>query len=462
MQTVIWYPAAQANQESMTFGDYERLSASETRFGSSELSLDQQNAFSGLASSAPERLRAVRNAAVAEGHFPVVIYAPGRSEPAWINADLCEYIAGFGYVVMASPSLGYNTRAMTVDLRGVNTQARDISFLIGFAATLPYAQTDTVGLVGDSWGALAGLLAAARDSRIGALVSLDGSLRYYPGVVQQAGDVHPDQMTIPLLAFLQRNYSLEAFDDAKRSPALHEGMDGPNVLNSWTHGDLLIAHMLQLSHTNFTAGYQRDADIWWLLSNVLTRQQGDYGPEDSGEGYGWVARYSLAFLNAYMKHEVSAADFLRKSPEQNGVPPHVMVATFRAKSGTPATLDAFIGEVEKLGFEHIRQAYAEFRARHSGFDLSVQELLRWSDELISRQRLPQGLQVLLLTTEIYPDSGEALVALGRGYELSGRLDRAAVEYGKVLVKDPSNALALLGIRRLGNLGNRAAVTRARP
>jgi hypothetical protein len=37
--------------------------------------------------------------------------------------------------------------------------------------------------------------------RIDALVSMDGSMRYYPGLVKMAGDVHPERMTIPLLFF---------------------------------------------------------------------------------------------------------------------------------------------------------------------------------------------------------------------------------------------------------------------
>ena len=45
------------------------------------------------------------------------------------------------------------------------------------------------------------LFAKARDKRIDAIVSLDGSFRYSPATVEQAGDVHPDQMKIPLLSF---------------------------------------------------------------------------------------------------------------------------------------------------------------------------------------------------------------------------------------------------------------------
>ena len=60
----------------------------------------------------------------------VLIYAPSDSSVSWENADLCEYLASHGYVVLASPSMGVSTRDMTDDLDGINAQARDISFLI--------------------------------------------------------------------------------------------------------------------------------------------------------------------------------------------------------------------------------------------------------------------------------------------------------------------------------------------
>jgi dienelactone hydrolase len=65
-----------------------------------------------------------------------------------------------------------------------------------------------IAVAGFSWGGISNLFAAARDNRIDALVALDGSMRYYPGLVKQ-GDVHPEQMAIPLLFFAQGGVTLE-------------------------------------------------------------------------------------------------------------------------------------------------------------------------------------------------------------------------------------------------------------
>jgi hypothetical protein len=79
-------------------------------------------------------------------------------------------------------------RESTQDLAGVEAQARDISFLIGYAGTLADADLAYTAVMGFSWDGLANVVAAARDTRIAALFSLDGSLRYWAGLIAQASD----------------------------------------------------------------------------------------------------------------------------------------------------------------------------------------------------------------------------------------------------------------------------------
>jgi dienelactone hydrolase len=118
-----------------------------------------------------------RDAPAAAGKFPVVIYAASHSAYAAENVDLCEYLASHGYIVIASRSMGPHSKAMTTDLEGLEAQAGDIAYLIGQARAMPQADTARIAVVGFSWGGLANVLAAAKDDRIRALVSLDGSVR---------------------------------------------------------------------------------------------------------------------------------------------------------------------------------------------------------------------------------------------------------------------------------------------
>jgi pimeloyl-ACP methyl ester carboxylesterase len=216
--------------------------------------------------------------------------------------------------------VGVSTRDMTDDLDGINAQARDISFLITYATSLPDTDLSEVAVVSWSWGGISSLFASARDPRIDALVEMDGSMRYYPGLVKRAGDVRPERMTIPLLCFT-RNVSLEDLENDDVPPA---DKVGPNVLNTWIHGDLLTVNMLGMSHPEFSSMFQRRESAQRFAEN----QVADYEREDANTSHAWVALYTLNFLDAYLKHDASAKAFLKKTPAENGVPKHFMGIKF--------------------------------------------------------------------------------------------------------------------------------------
>lgn len=317
LQTLVWYPSSGSHGKPMTVGGYADLAATQISFGVP--GRNDKWAFM-LAASSGVTLWAVPDAPLAKGRFPVVVYAPSQSSVSWENADLCEYLASHGYVVLASPSLGASTRDMDDDLNDIDAQAKDISFLISYARALPDADLSEVAVAGWSWGGISNLFAAARDRRIDALVALDGSMRYYPGLVKKAGDVHPDRMTLPLLFFTQGEITLEDIDRAFSADNF-----GPSVLNAWTHGDLITVHMLGMAHPEFSSMFQRRESAKRFAQN----QKADYGRDDANTSYGWVARYTVKFLDAYLKHDDVAMGFLMKSPAENGVPRHFMATSFR-------------------------------------------------------------------------------------------------------------------------------------
>jgi pimeloyl-ACP methyl ester carboxylesterase len=444
LQTLIWYPAEKDGKKPMTIKDYSDLLPTETSFDKPKLWGEWKSWINGMKPTMNDSLWAVRDAGAVNGKFPLVIYAPSFSAMSWENADLCEYLASHGYVVVASTDLGATARVMTNDLQGIDAQAQDISFLIGYARTLPDADLSEIAVAGFSWGGISNLFAAARDNRIDALVALDGSMRYYPGLVKDSGYVHPEEMTLPLLFFTQGAISLE--EQAKDFTG--KDNEGPDVLNAWTHGDLVTIDDMALTHVEHSSMYQRNEEIW---KHYAENRKGDYSRADGTVVYGWVARYCLQFLDAYLKHDATAMAFLKKTPAENGVPPHMMAVDFRAAKGTPATFEALRVEVGKKGFDHLAEVYAAMKREKPDFKIGDTPMYTWATELKDDGHLPEAIDVLKLELQTYPDSSDAYDSLGEAYQNSGEKQLAIESYKKALEKNPGNSDAKEKLAALGAL-----------
>ena len=79
LQTLIWYPAKNAAGKPLTVGDYGNLMATETSFGKPKMPAEAKEWIDGMTPTLATPLWAVRDAPLAAGRFPVVIYAPSFS-----------------------------------------------------------------------------------------------------------------------------------------------------------------------------------------------------------------------------------------------------------------------------------------------------------------------------------------------------------------------------------------------
>jgi dienelactone hydrolase len=322
LQTMVWYPARQMGTP-ITNADYLRLSRTEDNFSLAPDELERRVKAWVAARSARMPAASVQqelsdvmwahmDSAPAPGKFPVVIYAPGFSSSAIENADLCEYLASQGYIVIASASMGNRSRAMTQDIDGIETQATDIRFLIRFAQSLPQADLDRIGAIGFSWGGISNVVAAARDNRIRALVSLEGAFRYAPNFIDgSAGavsNVTPGQVTVPLLYVAAGPKSIEELNTSKIDTRF-------SFTNGMTVSDVYTVTMRPMQHLDFASQ---------LLRFSIPEKESEYSRDEVLTAYGWTVRYVHAFLDAYLKGSVDARAFLQKTASENGSPKHMI------------------------------------------------------------------------------------------------------------------------------------------
>jgi dienelactone hydrolase len=440
MQTVIWYPAAKAGKP-VSYAEYFRLAASEERFGRGDADINAElasrlNGAPGSKEHADEemtrRMWAVRDAKAASGKFPVVIYAPSFGAHSYENADLCEYLASHGYVVIASPSMGAHGRAMTDDVEGIEAQAADIAFLIGYAHTLPQADTGNIAVAGYSWGGISNVFVAARDNRVKALVNLDGSVRYWPERIQEARYVQPSRLTVPMLFLAARPRSLE--DLAKR------GKPVTSFLNEMKYSDVRIVTLPAMEHFAFSSDALR-----FMPSSAYS----EYSAVEVSQSHSWMARYVLQYLDAYLKQQPSAKTFLDNEPKKNGVPDHVLTVSKTLSTGAPPTMEMLAHESAKSGFADVQQVYEGMRKADPKFELSESGLNNWGYALMRAGDTQGAIAILKFVTVLHPDSGNAYDSLAEAYEAAQDKAQAIEHYRRSLKLDPKNDNAVQHLKLLG-------------
>lgn len=146
IQTVVWYPAEKGGQR-IKYDDYLQLIGWETDFDGSLqekkrtvdawLNMVTDGKRNGqIESERRKGMWAVRDATPKGGKFPVVIYAPSVNNTTFENADIAEFLASHGYIVIAAPTIGETSRWIKRDLKHAELQVADIRFLIDYVSRL--------------------------------------------------------------------------------------------------------------------------------------------------------------------------------------------------------------------------------------------------------------------------------------------------------------------------------------
>ncbi|MGZ8302977.1 MAG: dienelactone hydrolase family protein [Telluria sp.] len=328
IQTVIWYPAEKGGK-GVKYDDYLQLVGWETDLERSPkeqaktvdawLKMVTEGTRNGQVEAERRRpMWAVRDAVPKAGKYPVVIYAPSVNNTTFENADIAEFLASHGYIVISAPTVGLTGRWIKRDLMHAELQADDIRFLIDYARTLPQADMARVAVAGFSWGGLSNVLAATKDARIKALVCIDGAVRYYNSIMMQAKYAQPEKLKTPLLFLGQGPESIESNIRHK------EDMSG-SFINGMVNADVYVLTLYPMGHVHFGSSYIRLDD---------PAEYKEYTPGEVSFAYSLGARYILNFLNGYLRHDAAGLAYLANRPVTNGAPPHALKMEYTPAKGT--------------------------------------------------------------------------------------------------------------------------------
>jgi dienelactone hydrolase len=444
LQVLVWYPASAAGKP-MVYANYLALLASEDGAVNDPALIQRvvdgqirawagADPLSGYQAIAAQPVHATTAATPAAGPFPLVIYAPSDSNASFEDDVLCEYLASHGYVVISTSSRGAHLPYMTngqmpVDMANTRAQAADIGVLIGQAGKLAGVDTDKIAVLGYSWGGMASAFAAATDDRIKLLVDLDGSVRYFPKLLAMAPDISPDRIQVPLLFFA-----------SQEDPLTPNKNDKPgSFIDRIQHADVTTIWLRDMQHDDLTSDSLRFGN---------DRTHGPATAQQRSEGYSWIARYTLAFLDAHFKNDRTAQAFLSTTPETQGVPAGMFVMMHHASRGPSPSLQNFAQHLSKAGFDRSTTVYVDYHHAHPDFSITPDQLEPWLYALIHLHDFQHALGLAQLETFITPRRSDAWMDLAYVDDVLGQPVQALHAFQQVLRLDPGNTFARQQVQRL--------------
>lgn len=306
IQMFVWYPAeASKNAKPMRYEEYLYLNNTEAapwQWREEQKQAVLQNyaqeleAFAGnLQSLLARETAAVKNAKSAAGKFPLVIFGAGGGTGGHVYSVLCEYLASHGYIAIAHTALGLQKgERWPFDMRGIETQIRDLQFIVNYAYHLPYVEANQLAFASWSVGGVAQALMQMQNTDIDALLSLDAATGYEYGrdLMKASPWFDLKKMNVPYLHMhgeLPPRYNV---------PKNFEFYDSLAV------ADAYLLAFKKMVHSDFIASYG------FVQHTLIKSERG----AEALASYKVVCQYALNFLNAYVKGDRRAKDFLRQTP----------------------------------------------------------------------------------------------------------------------------------------------------
>lgn len=374
----------------------------------------------------------------AEGTFPLVLHLPGYNASPSHHYPLFEYLASHGYVVVAIPNMGAQSRNIDHEGMSMEVQARDLEFAFALARELAYVDAGRVATTGMSWGGMSNVLFGSRNSYVDAVVTFDGAITM-PEELDLLEKVPGFELGALRAAYLQLMVAPE------------EAAFRPKDLRFWDALRYSDARMLQFSgvnHDAFAPGYLR---LELLAENDPERVR--YLEEFTRV----LFRYTLAFLDAHFKGDSASTHFLNANPETNGVPAGMVVRDEEKDAiRPPPSREEFIGILNGRGVDVAEQVYLSVKETHPDIQLITSSLMGpIYMEAFQAGEMDRALAVCRLWAMAMPEDVGPFFSLGRVYRAQGDIPQAIRAYQRVLEIAPDHPAAenaRAAIRELGGGG----------
>lgn len=372
--------------------------------------------------------------------FPVIIYAPSYQASSIENFALCEFLASHGYIVISSPSRGTENRFMEGGTeKDIETQARDIEFLIKEISNHDQVVFSKIVTIGFSFGGLSNVVSQMRNSSIKAIVSLDGSIKYQYSTLLKSPFAAIENVNVPFIHMAQKDIPRKVMIEDKIDTTLNHTFD--------FYDDLVNSRAYSLKFHNLTHPYFSTLGI--LFQDRDKRQ--DKSDVEIMESYKWAAIYTLNFLNAFLKNDNEALKFLEREPEGSGVQTGLISKRAKLPDKKAFSFEDFNEIASDQDYKNLEELYNSMLKEHPSYKLAEDKLNNLGLQLTFNPKTSEhGINMLILAAKIYSESANIFDSLAEAYLFVGNNEMAVKNFQKSLELNPQNQNAINRLRQLKN------------
>ncbi len=385
-----------------------------------------------------EKVNAFSNPKFLEGNFPIVVYAPSYQASSIENFALFEYLASNGFVVISSPSRGTDTRWLEGGTaKDMETQSRDIEFLLKEIHKYQNIKHDKIALMGFSFGGLSNAITVMKNRNISAVVSLDGAERYNYPVLEKSPYFNLDRFNIPYIHFAQKEIPEEVLNSDKIPVELNYKFQ---LYDSLKYSNIYRYRFHDLTHSYFSS-------FGVLFANRDKRQ--DKSDDKIMTSYNLLCYHTLQFLNATLKNEKNASDFIENSPVENGFSDTLMSKKTKKTIKKDFTYRDFNDLAYKQDYQDLVPLYKRTIAKYPNLELQegmLNMLGLWLS--FNPEKKEQGVNVFSLALHLYPKSANLYDSLAEAYFYNKDYQYAILNYKKSLELNPGNQNAIDRLKQL--------------
>ena len=379
-----------------------------------------------------ENTRAFIDMEYAKGTFPVIIYTPSYQASSIENFALCEYLASHGYIVISSPSRGSETRWFSQNNeKNMETQARDVEFLIQETAKFQSTDRNQIATMGFSFGGLSNVLVQMRNENIKVLISLDGTERYQDALLRKSPFFDINKIDVPYLHMAQKDIPEKVLEEDHIKPDLNTEF---KLYDSLTKSKAYKLKIHKLTHSYFST-------LGVLFEKRDKRQ--DKSDFEIMESYKWVSVYTLNFLNAYLKNEETALAFIKNDPLDNGIKDGLITQKTKQPESDVFTFQDFNDVASNQSYKNLFALYEATLRKNPTMKLPENNLNILGLQLVfNPNNSAQGIKVLLFATHLYPKSANLFDSLAEAYLFMDNKEKAIENFEKSLELNSQNQNAI--------------------